>query len=549
MRFTRSFQDIFHRSVVLADTVHRSAKVGFELGTVLVTHCFSTPVSFFNNFLAKNNSVLPVSEESVRNESKHRYSPSNHSLRFKLFRTALGSWGGPGIKFLQWASVRSDLFNSDEIKALEKFHMHNSSDPFPFIYYKCCEAYGKATQLEDLKQHKKKLADISLFGRIRNSTFTSYVYSQPFFKKSQRIIAKFELRSITNKLFRRHSEPKPPLVCCSSISAGSIASVNKLLLPNEKKGYEEYIFKCITNDVLTFAKRDLLIFQTITDIADYFYRKYSDSFEVKVAADLFSAALQAELDFEHETQNLIKFNQNFRSVRRIIKNYLFGYRVKFPSHVSSWCSKNWMVQKYVKGDVLSGFYDNLNSKSKQKIAKALAHTYFTMLFQDNFIHADLHPGNIIVKHRSRLGNFFPLKFYLIDTGYTITLSPKNRFCFFLIMKNLIEQNFHLIGKYMVIHSSVNSSQQSENFIQDVEHLLNEKLETHQHKYQTNICDLNLVDCVFGMLKFAIKNNVSLSSELVNVGLSFTVIEGICRSMFKRIYLFPIAASLISRNYK
>ena len=56
------------------------------------------------------------------------------------------------------------------------------------------------------------------------------------------------------------------------------------------------------------------------------------------------------------------------------------------------------VESFEEGQLISRYVNNPGNPHNVKLAGIGLDSYLKMLLKDNFIHADLHPGNILVRH-------------------------------------------------------------------------------------------------------------------------------------------------------
>ncbi|CAF0772315.1 unnamed protein product [Adineta steineri] len=118
-----------------------------------------------------------------------------------------------------------------------------------------------------------------------------------------------------------------------------------------------------------------------------------------------------------ETKNLQIFERNFEKYKS---------NIRFP-HVdpSLPSTKDILFQTYENGQLLNDFMDTCkDSKIRKKLAYLGVNAYLKMLFVDNFIHADLHPGNILV-HLDEKSPGEPIIIFL-DVGLTSSLSRSDK---------------------------------------------------------------------------------------------------------------------------
>ncbi|TPX69495.1 hypothetical protein CcCBS67573_g06860 [Chytriomyces confervae] len=113
-------------------------------------------------------------------------------------------------------------------------------------------------------------------------------------------------------------------------------------------------------------------------------------FELTWLAEEMAVALPQELDFRMEAANIETVRGNFR-----------GDAVFFVPNVF-WATKRILVEEFVHGVKV----DNLDAMKVHAIdpldiSEVLSRIFSKMLFWDGFVHCDPHPGNIIIRPRTR----------------------------------------------------------------------------------------------------------------------------------------------------
>lgn len=91
---------------------------------------------------------------------------------------------------------------------------------------------------------------------------------------------------------------------------------------------------------------------------------------------------QSDLRIEHE--NLVKFNQNFSNIDQI----------QFPVPINS--NQNVLIETFAHGIHLKEIMNLKFTPFNDEIVHLGLKTMVKMMLNDNFLHADLHPGNILV---------------------------------------------------------------------------------------------------------------------------------------------------------
>lgn len=120
----------------------------------------------------------------------------------------------------------------------------------------------------------------------------------------------------------------------------------------------------------------------------------------------FSRAIRTQIDLEVEAANNARFRQNFAG----------SADVTFPELVPELCSRRVVTMSYVDGVKIHAYREV--GADPTRLARIGFHTLLKMVFEDGFVHADLHPGNIFVTPEGKVA--------LIDLGLTAELSDEHR---------------------------------------------------------------------------------------------------------------------------
>ncbi|XP_022926927.1 probable serine/threonine-protein kinase abkC isoform X2 [Cucurbita moschata] len=138
----------------------------------------------------------------------------------------------------------------------------------------------------------------------------------------------------------------------------------------------------------------------------------------------FAVFMMSQVDLAREAAYLSRFIYNFRQWKD----------VSFPKPVYPLVHPAVLVETYEQGESVSHYVDELegNERLKSALAHIGTHAFLKMLLVDNFIHADMHPGNILVRMphekspRKRLFNNSKPHVIFLDVGMTAELSANDR---------------------------------------------------------------------------------------------------------------------------
>ncbi|KAL0951522.1 hypothetical protein HGRIS_008207 [Hohenbuehelia grisea] len=140
--------------------------------------------------------------------------------------------------------------------------------------------------------------------------------------------------------------------------------------------------------------------------------------------DVFGSMMFQQLDLRHEAENLLAFETHF-AARKV--------PVTFPRPLKSWSTKDMLVEEFENALPLEAFLKNGGGPYDEQVATVGLDAFLNMLLLDNFVHSDLHPGNIMIKFtkpvstktllRNLYHSFFNKQVIDPTTGVATTLAP------------------------------------------------------------------------------------------------------------------------------
>lgn len=115
----------------------------------------------------------------------------------------------------------------------------------------------------------------------------------------------------------------------------------------------------------------------------------------------FGEMMKLQLDLRIEAANLSLFRKRFKD----------RTTAWFPFPYTEFTTRNVLVEEFAHGIALADFLDMGGGVFQKDIAREGLDAFLRMLLLDNFVHADLHPGNIMVRfyqaHRPSLARLRP----------------------------------------------------------------------------------------------------------------------------------------------
>ena len=120
----------------------------------------------------------------------------------------------------------------------------------------------------------------------------------------------------------------------------------------------------------------------------------------------FGRGIKMQLDFTIEARNNRKFRENFKDDRDVL----------FPALVDELCSARVLTMDFIDGTKVLNFRQT--PSDPKRLAEIGFRVMLKMVFEDGFVHADLHPGNIFITRDDRVA--------ILDLGLVGELDGRHR---------------------------------------------------------------------------------------------------------------------------
>lgn len=283
---------------------------------------------------------------------------------YDFLATQMERAGPTFIKLAQWIASRTDLFPLALCTRLAK--LHSNVDPHPFSYTRRVieEAFGRPleqvfTELDPTPLGVGAIAQVYK-ARLRPEVLLGHPMEQ--FSLQDNIITSDSVQTLDND--------GNPIVLHTAVAI-------KVLHPKARQ----------------IVQRDLIIMdyfaRFLTLIPTIHWLSLPD--EVRV----FGEMMKEQLDLRGEAHNLQRFNKYFKDSRK----------VKIPKALEAFTTKDMLLEEYIKGIPLDVFLrqaswtrnQDIDGVFDHKIADTGLDAFLHMLIFHNFVHADLHPGNIMIQ--------------------------------------------------------------------------------------------------------------------------------------------------------
>eukprot|EP00746_Dinoflagellata_sp_MGD_P043573 gnl/MRDRNA2_/MRDRNA2_205879_c0_seq1.p1 gnl/MRDRNA2_/MRDRNA2_205879_c0~~gnl/MRDRNA2_/MRDRNA2_205879_c0_seq1.p1 ORF type:complete len:375 (-),score=65.11 gnl/MRDRNA2_/MRDRNA2_205879_c0_seq1:14-988(-) len=280
------------------------------------------------------------------------------------------------------------------------------------------------------------------------------------------------------------------------------------------------------------------------------------------AVNQFEAFILPQCDLRHEAANLKKFAKNFP-----YKSSGRGLRVCVPDVVEPFVTETILVESFENAEPLSNLLDKINGQKPRGIrrmktggwAETFEHRrrmstrgprtasgaatetaapepaniteerrrtlgrlcmdcFLQMLFLDNFIHGDMHPGNLLFRDDGSGAN---VEFVLLDAGLAVEMSKRDQTNFLDLLKAITLGSSRDVGRLMAERTPGRRDLivDVDGFVDSIARLVDET-----RSVGLALSKLRFGDIIGEMLSLACRHRVKVEANFVTVAIITTSSE-------------------------
>ena len=338
---------------------------------------------------------------------------------------------------------------------------------------------------------------------------------KPFPKEISMRIIEEELGSKINEVFNSFT-PEP-------LASASIAQVHEAQLKNG----QDVIIKVVRPNIKNEIEKDLLLMKRIA----VFLTSLSDDFKRMHLIELVN-------DYEmlvYDETDLIKESSNAKKIK---KNFKDSKLIYIPEIYWDYVTKSILVMERT-------YATPVNDKKELKrqginfeqLATNAVESFFIQVFEHNFFHADMHPGNIFIQKVED-----NVQFVLVDFGIMGSLSNFD--------KKYLAENFVAFfnkdyAKVARLHVECEWVPKDTN-ISLLEKAIRENCESMLDK---SIEDVSLSDVILGLFDTARKFKLEVQPQLILMQKALLYTEGLGREFHPKLDLWKTSKPILEKWMK
>nr|CAD7196560.1 unnamed protein product [Timema douglasi] len=247
----------------------------------------------------------------------------------------------------------------------------------------------------------------------------------------------------------------------------------------------------------------------------------------------FTQMMKAQVDFTIEAHNLDKFSDNFKHIST----------VKFPRPIWPLTHPFLLVETFEEGHPMQD-YVVLKDRQEEihtKLAEVGINTILKMVFEDNFAHGDLHPGNMLVqdipdsqvKKTTNKRKWFgklqgsqspPFHLVILDCGIVSSLDERGKICLKEVFSAVANKDGARVAQLFLEHSNHQCSD-TDSFKQQMIEIVDSAVSKNVTLEQVEVSDL-----LSTLFSAVINHKVKLDGSFSSVILAIMILEGLGRSL-------------------
>lgn len=455
------------------------------------------------------------------------------------------------IKLGQWASTRRDIFSHEFCDRFSRLHVR--VHPHSWNHTKQCltRAFGEGWRQLFVFDSKEPVGSGCVAQVYRAKAQVASVKDPAFQQlveglEQEDLLEAWEVPGLGGTLGYLWGSEKGEEEMSENVDGGSAE------LPHaEDKGLIPVAIKVLHPGIRRQVQLDLILMKAgsvlISCLPGF---KWLSLPEV---VDEFEKLMMKQIDLRFEARNMEKFKNNFKDLEY----------VKFPTPLRPFVTRTVLVETYEESEPISNYLrSEVSVAVKQRIARMGVDTLLKMVFVDNFVHGDLHPGNILVQadqgvspqDKATLTDLWdtvvvslrpsppPLQLVLLDAGIVAQLSEGDLCNLRAVFTAVVLQQGERVAELILKHARANECQDVPRFKKEMAELVNLAVSDTLSLGKIQVAEL--LSRVFGLL---IHHKVKLESNFASVVFAIMVLEGLGRSLDPNLDLLEIAKPLLLKN--
>ncbi|XP_067906829.1 uncharacterized aarF domain-containing protein kinase 2 isoform X2 [Heterodontus francisci] len=492
-----------------------------------------------------------------------------------LFRSTEAA-GPTFIKLGQWLSTRRDLFSVEFCDKFSRLNVHVTPHPWDYTEYCMKRAFGEGWRSIFQIENKEPIRSGCIAQVYRAYTNPRNINDSEFQKVAESLEKEdqfeawevFGLRGIFHYMFGKkqndfpnqtnevgHHDPKNRSETAEELIGIPELEDEKTTLHPESTAEQHHLIpvaiKVMHPRIAHRVNMDLMLIKAASWALDLLPGlKWLSLTEV---VGEFEKLMTQLIDLRYEAKNMERFRENFQDMES----------VQFPVPLRPFVTRTILVETFEESEPISVYLaKDVPNVLKQRLARVGVEMLLKMVFVDNFVHGDLHPGNILIQGADQFNlqnddkttivdlcdtlivnvhpSQCPLKLILLDTGIVTELQPSDLHNFKAVFTAIIEGQGEQLAELLLTQARTNECQDIHLFKTEIEKLVSEA------RMKTSSL-FHVAGLLSKVLEALLAHKVKVESNFASIIFAFMVLEGLSRSLDPGLNLLEVAKPLLLKN--
>ncbi|MFT7387305.1 MAG: ubiquinone biosynthesis protein [Candidatus Endobugula sp.] len=305
------------------------------------------------------------------------------------------------------------------------------------------------------------------------------------------------------------------------LASASIAQVHTATLKNG----QEVVVKVIRPDIALIIKKDVTLLLWIAKRVENWVSDGKRLRPVEIVED-YGRTIFDELDLLREGANASQLRRNFEHSPLLY----------IPEIMWEYSSKSMLVMERIYGIPVANI-DELTAQNTdmKKLAERGVEIFFTQVFEHNFFHADMHPGNIFVSRKHPQSP----QYIAVDMAIVGSLSREDQFYLARNLLAMFRRDYRQVAELHIQSGWVPSNTRVDEFESAVRTVC-------EPIFQKPLDEISFGHVLISLFQTAQRFNMEIQPQLVLLQKTLLNIEGLGRQLYPALDLWETAHPYLER---
>jgi ubiquinone biosynthesis protein len=305
------------------------------------------------------------------------------------------------------------------------------------------------------------------------------------------------------------------------LASASIAQVYNAELPDG----ESVVVKIVRPNIEARIRQDIRLLMVLARLADRYWQEAKRVKPVQIVEE-FEKTLLNELDLVREAANASELRRYFED-----SNDLYVPRVYWD-----YCKTRVMVMERIEGIPVSDIDQLKQHKiNLEVLSRKGVEVFFTQVYQNNFFHADMHPGNIFVSPE----NPDDPKYIAVDFGIMGSLSTQDQRYLAENFVAFFNRDYRRVAELHVDSGWVDRDTRIDDFEAAIRTVC-------EPMFQRPLAEISFGQLLVRLFQTARQFNMEIQPQLLLLEKTFLHIEGLGRQLYPQLDLWDTAKPFLER---